>query len=51
MRRIAAFLADDPKPELARMHVVRGLGDLDPAHMPEFTRDFLTHVFAQNPVG
>ncbi len=49
--RVAAFLAKDPKPELARMHVVRGVGDLDPVKMPDFTRAFLTHMFAQRPVG
>jgi len=49
--RIAAFLANDPKPELARMHIVRGVADLDRVSMPEFTRDFLAYAFAQSPVG
>ena len=31
MARIAAFLARDPEPELARMHVIRAGGEIGPA--------------------
>jgi 8-oxo-dGTP pyrophosphatase MutT (NUDIX family) len=43
--RIHAWLARDPKPELARMHVVRSLADLVPA-MPDFIKAYLTHKLA-----
>ena len=49
--RVAAFLARDPEPELARMHIVRGPADIQPARMPLFIREFLDHAFAQSPVG
>jgi len=49
--RIDAFLASDPEPEFTRMHVVRGLDDIDPARTPEFVREFLSWAFAQRPVG
>jgi len=42
--RIDAWLAEDPHPEFARMHVVRGPQDFTPA-MPEFVRAYMTHVF------
>ena len=48
--RIERFLASETKPELARMHIVRGVADLDP-RMHEFTRAFLTHALAQSPAG
>jgi 8-oxo-dGTP pyrophosphatase MutT (NUDIX family) len=40
--RIHAFLARDPQPELARMHVVRSLADITPA-MPAFVVTYLRH--------
>jgi 8-oxo-dGTP pyrophosphatase MutT (NUDIX family) len=42
VERIHAFLARDPKPELARMHVVRSLADVTPA-MPSFVVSYLRH--------
>lgn len=49
--RIDAFLAGEREPELARMHVARAPGDLDPARAPLFVRDFLDYAFAQRPTG
>jgi hypothetical protein len=49
--RIEAFLASDPKSELARMHIARGIEDILPARMPEFVCVFLRHAFDQRPVG
>ncbi len=49
--RIEAFLARETQPELARIHVVRELADLDPARSLEFVRDFLRYAFAQRSVG
>lgn len=42
--RIESFLAREEKPELARMHIVRGLADIQPARMPPFVREFLEHA-------
>ena len=44
--RIDAWLAADPHPEFARMHVVRGASEIS-ERTPEFARSFLAHVFAQ----
>ena len=49
--RIDAFLASEREPELARMHIARAPGDLDPARAPKFVRDFLDYAFAQRPTG
>ncbi len=43
--RAEKFIAGDPEAELARLHVARGIGDID-ARMPEFTQDFLRDAFA-----
>ena len=48
---IDAFLASEREPELARMHIARAPGDLDPARAPAFVRDFLDYAFAQRPTG
>jgi 8-oxo-dGTP pyrophosphatase MutT (NUDIX family) len=45
--RIHAWLAEDPRPELARMHVVRQLADLSPA-MPAFVQAYLTALLKQD---
>ena len=39
--RIEAFLARDPQPELARMHIVRGLADLDGKRAPDFVDAYI----------
>jgi 8-oxo-dGTP pyrophosphatase MutT (NUDIX family) len=41
--RIEAFLASDPQAELARIHIVRSVADLDAARMPRATLAFLTN--------
>jgi 8-oxo-dGTP pyrophosphatase MutT (NUDIX family) len=43
--RIAAHLRAEAEPELAGMHVVRGVDDVDPARMPSFVRAYLTDAF------
>jgi len=43
--RAEKFIAGDPEAELARLHVARGVGDID-ERMPEFTQDFLRDAFA-----
>ncbi|MDX7951081.1 NUDIX domain-containing protein [Lichenihabitans sp. Uapishka_5] len=43
--QIHSWLATDPQPELARMHVVRGPADITPA-MPAFVVAYLNHRFA-----
>ncbi len=42
--RIEAFLARDPKAELARMHIVRDAGDLDPERTPGFVLAYIRSV-------
>lgn len=42
--RIHDWLARDPKPELARMHVVRNAGDITPA-MPDFVAAYMRREF------
>ena len=44
--RIHSWLALDPQPELARMHVVRSMDDVRPA-MPDFVVAYLAHMFAR----
>jgi hypothetical protein len=44
--RVAAFLARDPDPELARLVAVRGEADIDRTLMPEFIVTFLRDAFA-----
>ncbi|SNB56376.1 hypothetical protein SAMN06265338_101507 [Rhodoblastus acidophilus] len=43
--RVAAFLARDPDPELARLVAVRGEADLDAALMPSFIVTYLRDAF------
>lgn len=45
--RIHAWLARDSKPELARMHIVRTMNDLQPA-MPDFIVRYLRHRLGQS---
>jgi hypothetical protein len=44
--RADRFIAADPDPELARLHAVRGIADLDPARMPDFIQTYLRDAFA-----
>jgi hypothetical protein len=46
-RRILAYLAREPAPELADIRVVHGPDDLDPM-MPSFITAFLAHVWSTN---
>ncbi len=39
--RIEAFLARETRPELARMHIVRSMADLEGKSTPDFMRAFL----------
>ena len=48
--RIQATLAAEERPELVRMHVVRGVGDLTPA-MPPFVIAYLRRAFAKGQSG
>lgn len=43
--RIADHLGGESEPELAGMHVVRGLADIDDARMPGFVRAYLADAF------
>ncbi len=45
--RIDAFLAGDPNSEFARMHIVRGLNDVDRARTPSFVVAYLEAAFAE----
>jgi len=42
--RIEAFLARDDHAELAKIHIARGPGDIDPARAPAFVHDFLRYA-------
>ncbi len=44
--RAAKFIAADPEAELARLHAVRGVEDLDAVRMPDFIQVFLRDAFA-----
>ena len=44
--RVERFIAADPEPELARLHVARGVADIDAERMPDFTQVFLRDAFA-----
>ena len=44
--RAEKFIAADPEAELARLHAVRGVADIDAERMPEFTQVFFRHAFA-----
>jgi 8-oxo-dGTP pyrophosphatase MutT (NUDIX family) len=44
--RIRAFLARDPQPELADIHIVRHKGDIDEEAMPPFMQAFLRQALA-----
>ena len=45
--RIDAFLARDSHAELARMHVVRSVGDIDESRTPAFVTAYLSAAFAR----
>lgn len=49
--RVEAFLAEDAEPELARIHIARGPGDIDEKRSPRFIVEFLRFAFAQKLVG
>ena len=42
--RVDSFLADDPNPELTRMHIVRGKQEISALHCPRFIVDFLNYA-------
>ena len=42
--RVEAFLADDPNPELCRMHIVRRQQEIGAIRCPRFIVDFLNHA-------
>jgi 8-oxo-dGTP pyrophosphatase MutT (NUDIX family) len=42
--RVAAFLANDPNAELARLHIVSSRRDIDAINCPPFVADFLRHA-------
>jgi 8-oxo-dGTP pyrophosphatase MutT (NUDIX family) len=44
--RVEKFIAADPEAELARLHVARGVKDIDAERMPKFTQVFLRDAFA-----
>jgi hypothetical protein len=44
--RVEGFLAEDPNAELARMHIVRGAGEIAALKMPRFMADFLRHALS-----
>src|SRR5208337_1583950 len=44
--RVEAFLASDPSPEFARMHIVRSAEDIDEARTPTFVAAYLRAAFA-----
>jgi 8-oxo-dGTP pyrophosphatase MutT (NUDIX family) len=44
--RVEKFIAADPEAELARLHVVRDVADIDAERMPKFTQVFLRDAFA-----
>jgi 8-oxo-dGTP pyrophosphatase MutT (NUDIX family) len=44
--RAEQFIAADPDPELARLHAVCGVEDLDAERMPDFIQTFLRDAFA-----
>jgi hypothetical protein len=44
--RVERFIAADPEAELARLHAVRGMADIDAARMPAFIQMFLKDAFA-----
>jgi 8-oxo-dGTP pyrophosphatase MutT (NUDIX family) len=43
-KRVDSFLADDPNPELSRMHIVRRKQDIAALNCPRFIVDFLDHA-------
>jgi hypothetical protein len=45
--RIEAFLRNDPQPELARMHIVTNVKDIDKDRSPQFLIDYLRHTLRQ----
>jgi hypothetical protein len=48
--RAAEFIAGDPDPELARLHAVRGVADINSERMPGFIQTYLHDAFANSPV-
>ena len=49
--RIEAFLAGDREAELALVHIVRAIGDIDAARTPTFVARYLEAAFAQSAAG
>jgi 8-oxo-dGTP pyrophosphatase MutT (NUDIX family) len=49
--RIDAYLARDPHAEFSRIHVVRGLRDIDESRVPLFVAAYLRDAFDQRSVG
>ncbi len=49
--RFAAFVADDPSPELDGLHPVFSERDLDCDRMPDFTLSYLRHVLGREPTS
>jgi hypothetical protein len=49
--RVAHYLAQDPEPELARLHAAFGPQDIDAARMPDFIQSYLRAAFAAQPAG
>jgi 8-oxo-dGTP pyrophosphatase MutT (NUDIX family) len=45
--RVEAFLAQEPKAELRRLHIVRGDRDIEKINCPSFVADFLRYALAQ----
>ena len=45
--RLEAFLAREANPEFSRMHIVRRIGDIDPARTPEVVFAYLEAAFGQ----
>jgi 8-oxo-dGTP pyrophosphatase MutT (NUDIX family) len=46
-RRVEAFLAEDPNPELIRMHIVRRKQEISAIRCPHFIVDFLNHALEE----
>ncbi len=46
MTALQSSSRSDPEPELARLHAVRGVADIDAERMPTFIQMFLRDAFA-----
>ena len=51
VRRIHAFLEQDPQPELARMHIIRGPADFEGLDMPAYMLVYLRRALAEVQAG